>query len=439
MEHRAALLTEVMTRVDQAAPGSGLAKHVKMASSPFVMLRGASSVFYEDFAQEVVTLPESIDRWPLTMIVGDCHVSNFGFFSEEGSHGDEVIFAPNDFDDACVGKAGWDLLRFGVSLLLCADHGQGVLSGKYARAEPIEKSSVVGAEETQTAVTAFLESYVETCGQLAQGQRTYNQVVREFDEDHLLSKLEQKARKRANQGADFASKSSLAKAVDLQQSPLRFRDRTERFRRLDAREYHAVQHAFSPYVDDRILDIVARLGAGTGSVNMERYYLLVGPNEIARESDWPLYHVVEVKKQRAAAPLHRFADLSPVNRLNHAHLTLTCQRRMQRNPDLVLDEVVWRKAHWLVRSRHHARVGIDPEHIVCGKRACKGGFSEYARACGTALALAHGRSDRRSQCFEQCVAETSKQSLTELTEQIYRYTNQVKQDWEWLVEREGLL
>jgi len=49
---------------------------------------------------------------------------------------------------------------------------------------------------------------------------------------------------------------------------------------------------------------------------------------------------------------------------------------MQRKPDLVLDEVKFENAHYLIRSRHHAKVGIDPQDIAMGNKAINGGF-EY--------------------------------------------------------------
>ncbi|MDC0603341.1 DUF2252 domain-containing protein, partial [Aliiglaciecola sp.] len=91
-----------------------------MTTSPFVFFRGSSQLFYADIANEVLNLPNR--RWPLTTIMGDCHTSNFGFFTEEGSHGDKVIFAANDFDDACIGDPLWDILRYLVSLELCVEH-----------------------------------------------------------------------------------------------------------------------------------------------------------------------------------------------------------------------------------------------------------------------------------------------------------------------------
>ncbi|WP_315982954.1 DUF2252 family protein [Aliamphritea spongicola] len=149
---------------------------------------------------------------------------------------------------------------------------------------------------------------------------------------------------------------------------LRFRDRADKFQRLSAETYQTLEQAFAPYMDDAVLNIVARLDAGTGSVNMGRYYFLVGPADYQGQQDLNLCHIVEVKQQRKAAPLFYFDDLSPVNRLNPAHLTLECQRRMQRFPDLVLDEAEYEGQHWLVSSRHHAKVGLDPENVALGKR-----------------------------------------------------------------------
>ena len=262
------LIRAELLRVDGADPGAWAPspKHRKMAASPLRFLRGSAQLYYADLANGTLQLPQALlARVPTTAVMGDCHVSNFGFLTEEGSHGDAVVFCPNDYDDACMGHAVWDLARYIASLVL-------------------------------------------------------------------------------------------------------------------------------------------RLGAGTGSVDLERFYLLVGPEDFAGDGDLPLCHVVEVKQQRRASPLYHFPDLRPENRLNPAHLTVDCQRLMQRSPDMVLDEAVWEGKHWLVRSRHHARVGIAPEDVALAKKKPGKGLTAYAGACGEALALAHARGDRRSTRFEAAMA-----------------------------------
>ncbi len=428
MQDRKQLIRSELSRVDGVTPERGGAKHKKMAANPFLFYRGSAQLFYADLAAGTLQLPAAVTDLPLTAVMGDCHTSNFGLMTEEGAHGDRVIFAPNDFDDACMGHAGWDLLRYSVSLLLCADYCEGVSRGRYPHEDGLSGKAHITKEQAIAAIQNFLQAYHKTCRKAAKDDVLYQFALDQVDSDHVLSKLFAKAHARAADGKDFQLKSTLAKAVDLRQKPLQFIERPERFRRLAALESSRLRKAFAPYMSDSILDIVERLNAGTGSVNMKRYYVLVGPEQITCERDFALCHIVEVKQQRAAAALHYFPELSQINRLNPAHLTVACQRRMQRAPDLVLDELEWRKVHWLIRSRHHARVGVDPENIGLGKRAVKSGLSQYAKACGQVLALAHCRGDRRSNNFEQAVSSVLLEQIPAMIETSLAYAGQVQQD-----------
>ena len=102
---------------------------------------------------------------------------------------------------------------------------------------------------------------------------------------------------------------------------------------------------------------------------------------------------------------------------------------MQRRPDLILDDAIWQDKHWLLRSRHHARVGIDSEHFMLGKRAAeKGGVIQYALSCGEALALAHMRGDRRSVDFQKAIVAILPQQQRGLINAANKYVRQVKSD-----------
>ena len=84
-------------------------------------------------------------------------------------------------------------------------------------------------------------------------------------------------------------KNALAKATDVNQIPLSFRKLKDKYTALCGDQYSKLTSAFAPYMNDVILDSVARLGSVTGgvtgnfisgkvkSVNMDRYYFLVGP------------------------------------------------------------------------------------------------------------------------------------------------------------------
>lgn len=439
IELRISQLQQEFKRTDAVAPGLDpvLVKHQKMAQNPFRFLRGSSGLFYADIKGSVLKLPALLTtKIPLTTVVGDCHISNFGFFTEEGSFGDRVIFAPNDFDDACIGHAVWDWSRFAVSILLAADYCQGVKLQRYSNDNKLELDAlqVVSAKEAVQAVRVFLKAYMSQCQAILDEPELRYSVLDDFPKNHVLKPVLKKAIKRSAKGEDFLRKSTLAKTADLSARPLMFKQNAAKFSRLAPELYKELEFSFRPYVNDEILDIVSRQGAGTGSLNMQRYYLLVGPKQIQTEEDLALCHVIEAKQQRDSAPLFFFPDLSPVNNLNAAHLTVDCQRLMQRRPDLVLDEHYWNGAHYLVRSLHHANVDVDPEDVCFADKAPGEKLAEYAEACGRALALAHSRGDRRSLCFEQAVVKFVPESLDELVQACCDYARQQQQDCQLLAK-----
>jgi len=438
---RSRLIAAELARVDGTMPGDGplQPKHRRMAASPFRFLRGAAQLYYADLASGELALPAPLLRPPLTRVQGDCHFANFGLFTEEGSHGDRVVFAPNDFDDAAVAPAGFDLLRLCTSVFLVADLCRGLAEGRYRSqaAAPGDGARAPSQQDAARACRGFLDRYRDTCRAMHEDASERDHALCSFPDKHVLARPLAKARRRAAGGKRFASKSSLGKAAQLVAGRLRFRDRPGRFERPPEDEARTVREVFRPYVDDEIVDLVRRVGAGTGSMNVDRYYLLVGPCGEIDEAEIALAHVVEVKLQREAAMLHHFPDLSPVNTLNPAHLTVDCQRQMVRRPDLILDEVYWRDGHWLVRSRHHARLSLDPEELL-GTEKPKRALRQYAAACGRTLARAHARGDRRSTRFEQAMAQALETSRDALVDTAARYAERTVADHMLLRETAGL-
>lgn len=432
---RERLLQTELKRVDQVSVDQGSVKHRKMAQSPFVFFRGSAQLFYADLHYQNIHLPNELFDVPLTAIMGDCHTSNFGFLTEEGSHGDTVIFSPNDFDDACMGHATWDLLRYLCSLQLTLVHCQGAAAGAIPEPDDISEKPIITGHHVEQAMTTFVSSYIEICRRAMGSTDHLYQAIESIDPSTKLYRFYRKALRRAAGGADFLTKSALAKATIKQGNKLKFREIKDKFQPLKRADYDELALAFAPYMDDNVLDIVQRHNAGTGSVNMARYYFLVGPTPPHNLSTFSRSHIVEVKQQRHAAPLHYFPLLHPVNQLNPAHLTARCQRRMQRRADFLLDEVMWNNQHWLIRSRHHAKVGIDPIDIGVGNKNVKGSFVDYAAYCGQALALAHCRSDRRSIEFEQAVCDIIPAYANDLFNAAMKYAKQVAKDAQWLKQQ----
>ncbi|MCU0451300.1 MAG: DUF2252 domain-containing protein, partial [Bernardetiaceae bacterium] len=87
-------------------------KYAGMAESPFRFLRGSCHLFYQDLAARPA-LPPSPPVW----LCGDLHLENFGCYQADNGL---AYFDINDFDEALLGPALWDLARVLVSLLVAA-------------------------------------------------------------------------------------------------------------------------------------------------------------------------------------------------------------------------------------------------------------------------------------------------------------------------------
>lgn len=433
---RLELILEEIDRIDDVdlASEDGLGKHDDMAGSPFAFFRGSASLYYRDLKSGL--LPLDVSHRSITRIQGDSHFENFGFLTEGGAWAapHHVVFCPNDFDDAGVCHAEWDLMRYAVSLFLAADRARCDDDGAYVDWPHDRVVHSPGFAVARKAVKRFLKAYRKTCKAIAaRPDDCWDEAVCNFKSGHFLHAFEKKAKKRAVRGDDFTKKSKLAKAVDLDSAVPRFAHQPGRLERLLGQRATSVIAAFRPYVDDDICDAAMRFGAGLGARHADRYYFLVGPDAQSRDGqDWrqilELYHLIEVKEQRPPAFQPHFPGLDPANGMSSARLVIDCQRLMQRRPDRILNHAHWNDRQWLIRTRHHSKVGIDAEDLAQGD--LKDNLIDHAEASGRALALAHGRSDKRSRLFEcHMVERLKKDERHRLVDAAEAYAVRVVGDW----------
>ena len=88
-------------------------KLARMRTSPFVFLRGSAHRFYERLPH-VDTLTSA----PLAWICGDAHLENFGTYKGDNRL---AYFDINDFDEGTLAPVTLDLVRFLCSILLAGD------------------------------------------------------------------------------------------------------------------------------------------------------------------------------------------------------------------------------------------------------------------------------------------------------------------------------
>ena len=87
-------------------------KLAAMASGPFPFLRGTSHLFYQRLTEGSLAT-----GGPPAWISGDLHLENFGTYL--GDNG-LTYFDINDFDEAALGPATWDILRLATSVYVAA-------------------------------------------------------------------------------------------------------------------------------------------------------------------------------------------------------------------------------------------------------------------------------------------------------------------------------
>ena len=108
-DQSAANIPEAISRFNAGRDPERLAmKYARMARSSFTFLRGACHLFYE-------ALPDSdlFRSAPLAWFCGDLHFENFGSYKGDNRL---VYFDINDYDEAALAPASWDLVRLLTSI-----------------------------------------------------------------------------------------------------------------------------------------------------------------------------------------------------------------------------------------------------------------------------------------------------------------------------------
>lgn len=88
-------------------------KYAKMKQSPFIFLRGAADLFYDALPDEPV-----FTQAPLAWCCGDLHFENFGSYKADNRL---VYFDINDYDEAALAPCTWDIIRLLTSIRSGAD------------------------------------------------------------------------------------------------------------------------------------------------------------------------------------------------------------------------------------------------------------------------------------------------------------------------------
>ncbi len=297
-------------------------KYEAMAQSAFRFFRGTAHLFYQD-------IPKDSFLWdsPKSWICGDLHLENLGSFKGDNRL---AYFDMNDFDEACLAPCLLDITRFA-----CSVH---VGSGELGLDTKTAKAHVKVLLERYAAT--LLKGYIRVLE-----KETATGVVKQFLEKVENRKRSEFLRGRVLEGRIVTSlkgpyvpigkKEKAAVKEAFQKSPL--------FKR--SPDFFAVR------------DVAFRI-AGTGSLGMERYVMLVGGNAL-----------IDIKEAQTASLLihHHFRQPAWPNQ---AERIIEIQQRVEAAAPALLSPLEIQDKYFVVKELQPMEDKLDLTHLAGKAKRC---------------------------------------------------------------------
>jgi uncharacterized protein (DUF2252 family) len=352
-------------------------RFARMLADPFAFYRGSAAVMAADLAASPTSGIE-------IMCCGDAHISNFGLYAAPHR---SIVFDLNDFDEAAVAPAEWDVKRLITSAIIGGRH-----AGYPAKAiSRCVEQAVVGYE---TSLTAMLE-------EMDVLERYYLRVEPEHYSGTVSKGLQAVIQKTISRARSRTSARVFKQITEIgPDGTPRLREAPPVLQHVDedveALLVESIQQYLTAVPADialllshfRVTDVALRV-VGVGSVGTRCYLvILVGPN------DTPL--ILQIKEATRSV-LDEFggwrqpASLTAAIEANgHGVRVTDGQQILQAMSDVFLGSTRKDGRDYYVRQFHDMKGTIETEGM---KPAT---FSDYVSACAVLLARAHAQSANAS-------------------------------------------
>ncbi len=295
-------------------------KYKAMSRNMFRFYRGTCHLFFEDLYKK--GLPASPPAW----ISGDLHLENFGSYKGDNRL---VYFDLNDFDEAALAPALWEIIRLITSILVAFE----ILHIEDRRAFKMAQM--------------FIKNYA---GILARGKSYYIEpktargIVCTF-----LKSVEKRRQRELLYRRTMIYDNQLTLKIDTK----------KHFEIAPALKRELMNHVDQwilnspdgPY-NYRVADAAFRL-AGTGSVGLKRYIFLL--KSIRREEKYLLVDM----KQATETSLAPYLDTKQPRWQTHAERIVNIQQRMQNIPPALLSASNFHDEPYLIQELQPAKDRIN--------------------------------------------------------------------------------
>jgi uncharacterized protein (DUF2252 family) len=286
-------------------------KYRAMRESPFAFLRGSCHLFYRRLPRGGVFRDA-----PTVWACGDLHLENFGSYKGDNRL---TYFDVNDFDESALSPSSWDLVRFLTSVNVAA------------------ASMAISSANAQRLCRGFVDAYGTA---LSTGKAYW---IERDTASGLVRRLLDDLRNRER--ADFIAGRTVVKGKRrllrtdgkkaLPASTAQ-RERVVEFMRGFAK--HEPEPGFY-----RVLDVARRI-AGTGSLGVDRYVILI---EGKGSPDGN--YLLDLKQTLPSSLLPRLRTAQPAWP-SEADRVVAVQRRAQAMPVAFLRSVSFRGAPYVLRA-----------------------------------------------------------------------------------------
>jgi len=287
-------------------------KYEAMAENAFRFFRGTCHLFYED-----LTAAEPLPLSPLAWICGDLHIENFGSYKGDNKL---IYFDLNDFDEAVLAPAAYEVVRMVTSIFIAFDN---------LEIEP---------EKALKMAQLFVKTYSAT---LAKGKalsiepRTAKGIVCDF----------------LRSAAKSGEKELLKKRTISKKKRIMLSLEDERHFKLDKKLRHELKYHINEWIKTssdgpynyEVISAVFRL-AGTGSIGVKRYLFLLKSTNTKNK-----YLLLDMKQARPSS-VQPYVHVQQLQWDNEAARVIGIQQRMQNVPAALLSTTVFRGDAFMIQE-----------------------------------------------------------------------------------------
>ena len=287
-------------------------KYEAMTENAFRFYRGTCHLFYEDLASA-----EALPLSPLVWICGDLHIENFGSYKGDNKL---VYFDLNDFDEALLAPASYELARMVTSIFIAFD------------------SLDIEPEKSLKMAQLFVKNY---CATLAKGKaisiepRTAKGIVCDF----------------LTAADDSTEKDIIKKRTVSKKNKIMLSVEDERHFKIDKKLRHELKAHINEWIatssdgpyNYKVKGMVFRL-AGTGSIGVKRYLFLLKSTNTKNK-----YLFVDMKQARPSSVLP-YTTVQQLQWPTEADRVIIIQKRMQNVSSSLLSTTIFRENSYVIQQ-----------------------------------------------------------------------------------------